>query len=321
MKLFLKLAILLVGLVSTGQVHSQTHYVKVGETLTLDVPSVSIGYVDKAIWACSNPAISFIRKSEHFATITVLKPFDGYATIELLFVQKYITDKGNPRALTYTKNYYVWCKKDGSKDVSTVATSISVVPEMKVEIGQKAKIYYFLYPEGSTVTSLYSTGSPGKYFNSIAHNKQNGYFEGYARAAGVDNISLYFYNEDEEKVSATCKVTVYDPTWEEPESMKIINSFLLSVGETKKLLPSLTPSSATTLYEWVSDNESAVSISDAGIYGKEAGIANIKVKALNGLTENSTVIVVKDKEQFPGLSKALNRSIEMLKTAENDNVK
>ena len=56
-----KLTIVLLAFIFVEKAYCQSYTVKVGETVTLNVPSVSLGYVDKAIWACSNPAIS-LRK-------------------------------------------------------------------------------------------------------------------------------------------------------------------------------------------------------------------------------------------------------------------
>lgn len=315
----IKLSILLIAFLATEKVYSQSYSIEVGETLTLNVPTVSLGYVDKAIWACSNSAISFASKSTLSAKITALKTFEGYATVELVYVEKYVDHKGFTRANTYTKNYHIYCKTNGENS-SSVATSISVEPEIKVAIGERANIYYHLYPKGSTI-ELWTSNSPGKYFNSLTFHKDDGYVEGIARSAGVENVSVYFYNEKDERVSATCKVTVYDPTWVEPTSMSVPNVLLLTVGETKKLLPILTPSSATTLYEWSSDNYSVASVSEGNIKAQKTGTANITIKTSNSLMSQCTVIVSKDKIQIPGFSKALNRVSDLLKSAENENVK
>lgn len=317
----IKLATVLILFHIVGKAYSQTYSIGVGETLTLNVPSVSLGYVNKAIWACSNPSISFVSKSTQSAKVTALTSFEGYATVELLYVEKYVDSKGFTRANTYTKNYYISCKA-GTSGVgsSTTATSISVEPEIKVAIGEKAKIYYQLYPEGSTA-EIWNSRSPGLYFSGISHYKEGGYVEGLARATGVENVTIYFYNEKEEKVSATCKVMVYDPTWIEPQSVSIQEVLLLTVGETKKLLPSFTPSSATALYQWSSDNSSIAYMSDGSVKAKSAGTANIKLKTSSGLMSQCTVIVVQDEMLISGLNKALNRAADMLKSAENENIK
>lgn len=317
----IKLAIMLIIFPFMGKAYGQTYSIEVGETLTLDVPSVSMGYVDKAIWACSNSAISFISKSELSAKITALQPFTGYATVELIYVERYVDSKGFTRANTYTKDYYISCKtgiSDGGSSAS--ATSIVVEPEIKVPIGEKAKIHYHLYPDGSTA-ELYSSRYPGSYFTGLRFYKENDYVEGIAKSVGIEDVTIYFYNEKEEKVSASCKVIVYDPTWIEPQSMNLPEFLLLTIGDTKKLLPTFVPSSATTLRQWSSDNSTVAYVSNESIIAKSAGIANITLKTSNGLMGVCTVVVLQDDMRMPGLTKALNRVAEMLRAAENENVK
>lgn len=106
-KLFVVLFLLFIGFLLNGKAIAQSVYVGENETVSLSVPNVSPGYVDKAIWACSNSAIAFVDKSTTSATIKAVKSFDEYATVELLYVQKYVDAKGFTRAITYTKNFYV----------------------------------------------------------------------------------------------------------------------------------------------------------------------------------------------------------------------
>lgn len=321
LKFIIKLAIMLIIFSFSERAYSQSYSIGVGESLILNVPSVSMGYVGKAIWACSNSAIKFVNKSTQSATITALESFDGYATVELVYVEIYVDRKGFTRANTYSKNYYIRCKTGASEGGgSAAAVSLSVEPEIKVAIGEKAKIHYNLYPEGSTA-ELYCSRYPGKYFFALTLYKNGGYFEGLARSVGVENVTVYFYNDKKETVSAKCKVTVYDPTWTAPQALSLPNVLLLTVGETQKLLPLLTPSNATALYEWSSDNSSVASMADGVVKAKSAGTANITLKTSNGLMSQCTVIVVADNVQIPGLGKALSRASDMLKTAENEIVK
>lgn len=129
-KLSVVLFLLFIGFLLNGKTMAQSVYVGENETVSLSVPNVSPGYVDKAIWACSNSAIAFVDKSTTSATIKAVKSFDEYATVELLYVQKYVDTKGFTRAITYTKNFYVRYKSsgNGSGSVSTKPTEIVVEP-------------------------------------------------------------------------------------------------------------------------------------------------------------------------------------------------
>lgn len=181
-KLFVVLFLLFIGFLLNGKAIAQSVYVGENETVSLSVPNVSPGYVDKAIWACSNSAIAFVDKSTTSATIKAVKSFDEYATVELLYVQKYVDAKGFTRAITYTKNFHVRYKSsgNGSGSVSTKPTEIVVEPELKVAIGEKLRIPYSFLPEGSSA-KIYTSCKPGTYFNGIVNHTDEKYLEGWAR--------------------------------------------------------------------------------------------------------------------------------------------
>lgn len=294
----------------------QTYNIEIGETLQLNVPSVPLGYVDKAIWACSNSAITFINKSEISAMIKATKNFDGYAIVELVYVEKYLNNKGHTRANTYYKKFYVSCIGNSENNSIQSATSILIQPELTVEIGEQVKIPYQLLPIGSTA-DIWSTSYPGTHFNGLTTNEQEQYVKGWARSAGTDEVTLYFYDEDDNKISATCIVTVCDPTWILPESIDAPAVLLLSKGEQYRILPSLYPKTATTLYEWKSDNTTIASISQGTVKANNIGTTDITIKTSNGLLEKCSIIVVEDKTQFKGMSSALSRAANMLKIAED----
>lgn len=315
MKLLSK--ILLLGCVfCCNSSFGQTYNIEVGKTLQLNVPSVPLGYVDKAIWACSNPCITFINKSETSATIKVIEAFNGYATIELVYVEKYVDNKGFTRANTYSQNFYVSSIGDSDNNTTQNATSILIQPELTVKIGEQVKIPYQLLPIGSTA-NIWSTSSPGTHFNGLTTYEQDQYIKGWARSAGTDKVTLYFYDENDNKISATCIVTVCDPTWTLPESINAPYVLILSKGESYRILPSLYPQNATTLYEWKSEDVSIVSVSQGTVKANNVGTTDITVKTSNGLFAKCSIIVVEDKTQFKGITNALNRAANILKVAED----
>lgn len=319
-KLLLVLFLLCIGFMLEGKAIAQTVYVGENETVSLNVPNVSPGYVDKAIWACSNSAIAFVEKSTTSATIKAIKPFENYATIELLYVQKYIDAKGFTRAITYTKNFYVRYKYNGSSGTQTMPTKLIVEPEMRVAIGEKVKIPYSFYPKGSSA-EIYASCKPGTFFNSIVNHKDGNYLEGLARAAGEESLRVYFYDKNDESVSAYCTITVYDPTWTTPQSLSIQPIMLLKKKESKRLFVNLTPAKANTLFKWSSGKYAVASVDNGKIIANQQGIADIKVKTSEGLTGKCSVIVVDDTNYIAGIKSALVRAANAIETIENEIVK
>lgn len=318
MKYIVRYVLLCACMLCSNLSFGQTYNVQVGETLQLNVPSVPVGYVDKAIWACANPAITFISKSEISATIEVTKKFDGYATIELVYVERYQSITGHIRANTYYKEFYVSCVGGSGDNSSQKATSILIQPEISVEIGEKVTIPYQLLPAGSAA-EVWVSRYPGDYIG-ISHNSQEQYVTVYAGSVGIEKLTVYFYDENDNTISSTCMVTVYDPTWTSPESISVPSVLILSKDEEYKILPSLYPQAATTLYEWDSGDRSIVSVShdsQGTVKARGLGITDVTVKTLNDLMAKCTVVVVEDKTQHMGMSSALKRTASMLEMAED----
>lgn len=66
----------------------------------------------------------------------------------------------------------------------------------------------------------------------------------------------------------------------------------------------------------------AVASVDKGkITAKKQGIAKIKVKTSEGLTGQSSVVVVSDKDYIQGMKSAINRAADAVEIAETEFVK
>ncbi len=105
-------------------------------------------------------------------------------------------------------------------------TELIVEPEIRVAIREKPRFHTRLFQRGSNAKIYYSC-KPGTYFNSIVNHTDGYYLEGWARAAGEERLRVYFYDKNDESVSAYCTVTVYDPTWTTPQSLSIQPIMLL----------------------------------------------------------------------------------------------
>ena len=137
--------LLLVLLISHMVGYATTYSGTVGETIYLPTPNVSMGYIDKAVWACSSPCISFVSKSESGAEIKIVKAFAGIVQVELVYVQTWVTTDGKRQQNTYTTYYNITCIGGGS---SQKATSISIPSQTKIKMGETAIIDIKVTPEG-----------------------------------------------------------------------------------------------------------------------------------------------------------------------------
>ena len=78
----------------------------------------------------------------------------------------------------------------------------------------------------------------------------------------------------------------------QPKSISIQNTVTLSIGETTKLKPIISPGNAIKTVTWSTDNENVATVSSSGVVKAEGkGNAIITVKTSNGLTETCSVTV------------------------------
>lgn len=138
-------------------VPSSSYTAKVGEVLYIYVPDATRGYIDHAVWACSSPYINFIKKDDVGAQIQVTKEFTGTAIVELLYVEKYLDNNNQTRAITYYKEFKICCSSEGKVN----PTSISF-PKTEVKIGDIVEIVPTVKPSNATVTyKSYTTKGNG----------------------------------------------------------------------------------------------------------------------------------------------------------------
>jgi len=112
---------------------------------------------------------------------------------------------------------------------------------------------------------------------------------------GVSPGTITITGTTQNNLTATCIVTVTDAP--KPESGTIDASYQVGVGGFKDIIPELTPSGATTLYEVSSDNPhvAGIGLTNGGagvrIEGNNPGTATITIRGSNNLVMTSTVTV------------------------------
>lgn len=125
---------------------STQYSIKIGETKFLSVPSATRGYIDKAIWTCSNPNIKFIKKDNAGAQVKITSSFSGTTIIELVCVEKYNDKNNRTQAITYYKQFKISCISTG-----TVAPTSISFPKIQVKIGEQKTIKPTVRPSNATV--------------------------------------------------------------------------------------------------------------------------------------------------------------------------
>lgn len=128
-------------------VASSTVKISPGEEFTIFVPDVPVGYVDKALWSCSNPLLQFITKDDVSATVRALPQFSGSDVIELYYTEKYVTSTGHTRANTYYKKYIITATATGNNNKPK---SIVISSPIEIPVGEMIDIYPAFEPAGTT---------------------------------------------------------------------------------------------------------------------------------------------------------------------------
>ncbi len=112
---------------------STSYSLEVGVDKYLSVPDVYYGYIDHAVWTCSNSAIAFKEKDASGAIIQITTKFSGTAIIELVATEKYIDSFGYTRANTYYKQYLITCVGGGT----SIEDSEILLPEtIELNLGE-----------------------------------------------------------------------------------------------------------------------------------------------------------------------------------------
>lgn len=274
-----KFFILFLSLVLPIFTWAQTYSLNVGDTQYLAVPSVSIGYVSKAVWACSNSSIQFVEKSEIGATVKVVSSFSGTATVELVYVQTYIgTYSGRTEAVTHTKNFYIQCS--GGSSGGVVPTSVSLPDGLTVEVGKSVQIVPSLVPSNASTKFSWSTES----ITGRAGINGSGLVTGYESGTVRVNVST------ENNLSASCVVRVFEPG--EAISIKLPDSQIIGLGEQVTIRAVVEPENSNTTLTWKSSNTDVATVRAGGLVtGCKIGKADITVKTTNGLTDTCHVFV------------------------------
>lgn len=152
-------------------VASTSYSLEVGVDKYLSVPNAYEGYIDHAVWACSNAAISFKEKDEAGAIIQITRAFSGTAIIELLATEKYLDRFGYTRARTYYKQYLITCIGGGGG--SSAGNSEIILPEnISMNVGEF------------------------KRFNILSGNCYNGAFTLMWKQYSSENFAVYEVNHN-----------------------------------------------------------------------------------------------------------------------------
>lgn len=270
LKIVLPMMLLLIGV----SLRAETHYLDVGETLTLYLPSSVTNLALKGcIWTSSRPDdVEILSQSTFSCKIKANNTFtSNYPAIihcEYYYYQNY-------GGYTYLRTGYV----DYNIYVNEVLpTSISMRSSLSLDVGDGVTLTPTIYPTNAVTTLTWSSSD-----YSVVSVSSSGYIK--ACGSGTARITVMTSNG----LTASCLVSVHDVY---ATGISLTEKETLIVGESKKLSYKIIPSNSNSSVTWSSDNPSIVSVEQNGtILAKMAGMAIITVATDNGYSASCVVTV------------------------------
>lgn len=212
-------------------VASSSYSLDVGVDKYLSVPNAYDGYIDHAVWACSNSAISFKEKDAAGAIIQITRAFSGTAIVELLATEKYLDSYGHTRARTYYKQYLITCIGGGGG--SSSGDSEIILPEnISLNLGETKQFNILsgnCYNGAFTLT--WKKWSPER-FAMYSVNYNTGLIEISGAMSGEGILNVKTANGDERD----CKIVVVTP-----EIISNRRTEKVAISDIKSLIANILP--------------------------------------------------------------------------------
>ena len=253
---------------------------KVGDTKTLYANELaSLVLAGQPAWTSSRPSdVQVVSWDMYSCNIKATNSFSGYALVQCRYYYREldpITGQYIYQRQGYI-NYHVFVSANSEQTVSLDLNEVVFTDFTRIQINAKVN------PADNNTTYTWATSN--RNVATVSGNKNTATI--FAVGTGTCDITVTINNG----AKATCKVTV--PSGD-PTNVSLSPSELsITVGESYKLKPALTPSNASTVYQWRSSNPAAASVSSSGeVTGVSRGEATITVSTANNLTAECKVTV------------------------------
>ncbi len=268
--------------------------VNVGEEINIycNQNPPSGGWITHVFYELANPSDAqyleiYNNPSEGYATVRGLSPKSSIK-IEVTYAYSYRGTYDNNIHVGHGTYYdYVTVKGGGA------ATGISFSPsQVNMKTGETVKVKLEITP--SNTSSTYEWGI----IESISSRPSS--YEITQQGTELlitakKQMNLYLYAKTSNGLEATCTIKAKDETSDaiQPTDISMsTNEVVLHKDETKQLEYILTPSNASTVLTWESDNENICSVSESGkVTAINEGVATITVTTSNGLKAKCSVTI------------------------------
>lgn len=268
------LVILIAGLFIPAGVYAVTKNLWVGETYKCDATSAMMGLTSDISWSSSGGYIS-LSGSGMYRNVTATQYWSGTATVTCSW--KYRLYSGD-NWKTQTKSWTFGCNEN---PISITPTSLTLSPGGTAYVGYSHKY-----------TNSY-TSAANAYFSSSNNKVATVSNSGLVTAVSEGTAYINVYSNISNAANAPYCTVIVKKT--DPTGVSLPSSLSLTVGETRTLTPSVTPSGASTAFSWTSDDSGIASVSSSGnVTGIKAGTTKIRVTTSVGGYTDYCDVTVKD---------------------------
>lgn len=254
---------------------SENVTMQIGETKTLYLPSSVTSKTLKSLnfYSASISYVEVVSQTSYSVKVRALKATSTPVIVRCDYYY-YINYGG----YTYQNGGAYDFRIEIAGETKVKPTKITLPKTVSLDVGESKDVVATVTPANAEYTLTWSITD-----SSIATVYQNGMITG--KSVGYADLKVKADNG----VSATCRVSVYQPT---PTSVTMKSSLSMNVGDTYTLSPSVYPSNSKYTLTWSSSNTSVATVSSSGkVTAKSAGTANITVKTDNGKTATCKVTV------------------------------
>ena len=163
---------------------------------------------------------------------------------------------------------------------------------LALTVGEKSTLKAEITPSNATNTGVRWTSS-----NPKAVTVENGIVSAIGAGTSVLTVTTV-----DGSYTATCSVTVSEPTVSVTSVTLSSNSLTLAVGSSAQLVPNVAPADATNKdVTWITSNAGVASVTANGeVKAVSAGTATITVTTADGGYKATCVVTVIDESQMPG---------------------
>ena len=234
-------------------------------------PIVSGAQAD--IWTANDPQAQILYVIPNSDGTYAIK-LAAYSTLALTAVSTSNNGSVQFRTFSTSNNNQKWIFTPVTTTVKVTGVSLNA-SSASINVGATKSLTATISPSNATNKSVTWTSSN----TSVATVSSSGVVTG--KAAGTATITV---KTADGGYTATCKVTVANPTVKVTGISVSPTSASINVGATKSLTATISPSNATNKsVTWTSSSTSVATVSSTGVVtGKAAGTANITAKTSDG---------------------------------------